>query len=127
LAADMVTEQVVVVPVQLPLHPLKVELTPGVAVNTIAVPLEYETEQVAPQLIPAELLVLVTVPPPVPAFATVRVKVVAVCGAKVAVTDLAADMVTEQVVVVPVQLPLHPVKVELTPGVAVKVTEVPTA
>jgi hypothetical protein len=69
LAADIVTEHVPV-PVQLPLQPAKVEPAAGVAVNVTAVPLAYEAEQVAPQLIPAGLLV--TVPLPVPLFVTVR-------------------------------------------------------
>jgi len=43
---------------------------------------------------------------------------------KFAVTLLAASMVTEQVPV-PLQAPLHPVKLELLAGVAVSVTSVP--
>ena len=70
LAADMVTEQVPV-PVQLPLQPAKVEPVAGAAVKVTTVPLSYGSEQSAPQLTPAGLLV--TVPLPVPALVTVSV------------------------------------------------------
>jgi hypothetical protein len=60
---------------------------------------------VAPQVIPAGLLV--TVPVPVPLFATVRVKFWSV---KVAVTLLAASMVTAHAPV-PEHAPLQPVNV----------------
>ena len=75
---------------------------------------------VAPQLIPEGLEV--TVPLPVPALLTVRVKR---CRVKVAVTDLDAFMVTEQVVPETVSHPLQPVKVDPVAGVAVRVTTVP--
>ena len=45
---------------------------------------------------------------------------------KVAETDFAADIVTEQVPA-PAQLPLHPAKVAPAAGVAVNVTVVPLA
>ena len=61
---------------------------------------------------------LVTVPSPV--LETVRVEVLSV---NVAVTDLAAVMVTWQAPV-PEQAPLHPVKVEPVEAVAVRVTTV---
>ena len=76
----------------------------------------------APQLIPAGALV--TVPLPVPALLIVSAKVWAV---KVAVTERAALMVTEQVVAVPVHAPLQPLKVEPAAGVAVNVTAVALA
>src|SRR5438552_3488354 len=67
---------------------------------------------------------LVTVPLPVPAGVTVRVKL---CRVKVAVTVVAAERVTVQAPV-PEQLPpLQPVKVEPAAGVAVSVTAVPLA
>ena len=43
----------------------------------------------------------------------------------IAVTLLAASIVTAHVVAVPEQAPLHPAKVEPVAGVAVKVTETP--
>src|SRR5438445_11169789 len=70
-AALIVTLQAPV-PVQLPLQPVKVEPAAGAAVKVTAVPLVNEAEQVAPQEIPAGLLV--TVPLPAPALVTVSVK-----------------------------------------------------
>ena len=46
-------------------------------------------------------------------------------GPNVAVTDLAASVVSGHVVPVPVQAPVQPRKVELGPGEAVSVTDVP--
>jgi hypothetical protein len=66
-------------------------------------------------------LVLLTVPLPVPTLLTVRAKV----GVNVAVTDVAALKVTVQVVAVPVQAPLQPLKVEPAAGAAARVTCVP--
>src|SRR5262245_66505469 len=64
---------------------------------------------------------VVTVPEPAPARLTVSAKD---CTPKVAVTDIAALIVTVQVPV-PVQAPLQPVKVAPAAGVAVSVTAVP--
>ena len=73
VAALSVTVQAPV-PVQPPpLQPVKVELASGVAVKVTAVPLANGAEHVAPQAIPAGLLV--TVPAPAPALLTVSVKV----------------------------------------------------
>src|SRR5467141_2413352 len=73
VAAEIVTAQVPV-PVQPPpLQPLKVEPVAGVAVKVTAVPLAYGAEQMAPQVIPAGMLVIV--PAPVPVFAPVSTKV----------------------------------------------------
>ncbi|RMH01327.1 MAG: hypothetical protein D6699_06920 [Aquificota bacterium] len=55
---------------QSPLHPAKVEPAFGVAVSVTLVPELKLAEQVAPQFMPAGLLV--TVPPPVPVLLTVR-------------------------------------------------------
>ena len=55
-----------------PLQPVKIEPAAGAAVSVTAVPLVKLAEQVAPQVIPAGALV--TVPLPVPAGVTVRVK-----------------------------------------------------
>jgi hypothetical protein len=61
----------VVVPVQAPDQPAKVEPEEAVAVRVTEVPLLKVAAQVEPQFIPAG--VLVTVPVPVPAGVTVRV------------------------------------------------------
>ena len=66
---------------------------------------------------------LVTVPLPVPAVLTARVKV----GMKVAVTMLAVVKVTAQAPVPEQPPPLQPAKTDPTAGVAVKVTTVPLA
>src|SRR5207245_8647568 len=65
---------------------------------------------------------LVTVPLPVPAGVTVRVKV---CSVKVAVTVVAAETVTTHDPVPEHPPPLQPVKVEPAAGAAVSVTTVP--
>ncbi|NKE70326.1 hypothetical protein MNODULE_06175 [Nitrospiraceae bacterium HYJII51-Mn-bac16s-1-B09] len=59
-------------------------------------------------------------PVPLPDFVTVKVNVFNV---KLAVTDLAASIVTEQGPA-PEQAPLQPVKSESSPGVAVRETRV---
>jgi hypothetical protein len=119
-AEFMVTVQAPV-PVHDPLHPAKTEPAAAVLFRVTTVPDAKGAEQVAPQLIPAG--VEVTVPVPVPAFATLRV-----CGSrlKVAVTDLAALMVTEQAPV-PVQAPLQPAKTEPAVAAWLRVTTVPEA
>src|SRR5205807_9093238 len=68
-AALIVTLQVPV-PVQLPLQPVKVAPAAGAGVRVTTVPVVRAVEQVAPQEIPAG--VLVTVPLPAPALVTVR-------------------------------------------------------
>ena len=73
VAAETVTTQVPVPEQPPPLQPVKVEPAAGVAVSVTAVPLVKVAEQVAPQMITAGELV--TVPLPVPAGVTVRVKV----------------------------------------------------
>jgi hypothetical protein len=118
LAAFIVTLHVPV-PVQAPLQPVKVAPAAGAAVSVTAVPLLKAAEQVVPQLMPAG--VLVTVPAPAPARLTLSAKD---CRAKVAVTELAAFIVTVHVPV-PVHAPLQPVNVAPAAGVAVSVTAVP--
>lgn len=76
--------------------------------------------QSTPQLTPAGALL--TVPLPVPLFATASVN----CCTKVATTLRAADIVTTQVPV-PVQSPLQPAKRVPAPALAVSVTLVPEA
>jgi hypothetical protein len=70
VAAFMVTEQLPV-PLHAPLQLTNVDVPFGVAVSVTTVPALKAAEHVAPQLIPAGLDV--TVPPPVPAFATLKV------------------------------------------------------
>src|SRR6058998_602398 len=103
-----------------PLQPLKVEPAAGAAVSVTAVPLAKLAAQVAPQVMPAGLLV--TVPAPVPALETVSVKV---CRVKVAVTVVAPESVTVQGPVPAQPPPLQPLKVEPAAGAAVSVTAVP--
>src|SRR5213594_3855074 len=106
------------VPVQAPLQPVKTDPAAGVAVSVTTVPLTKLAVQVAPQSMPAG--VLVTVPAPAPVLETVRTKV----GVNVAVTAVAAVRVTMQGPV-PVQPPpLQPVNAEPRAGVAVSVTVV---
>jgi hypothetical protein len=119
VAALRVTVQAAVPEQPPPLQPLKVEPVAGVAVSVTAVPLAKPAEHVVPQVIPAGLLV--TVPAPAPAGETVSVKV----GAKVAVTVVAAEIVTVQDPVPEQPPPLQPVKAEPALGVAVSVTAVP--
>jgi len=119
VAAETVTVQRPV-PVQPPpLQPMKTELALGVAVSTTTVPLAKLAVQLAPQLTSPGMLVTV----PFPLGLTVSVKV----GVKIAVTVVAADIVTVQGPV-PVQPPpFQPRKTELAPGVAVSTTTVPLA
>src|SRR5437667_5568961 len=121
VAAESVTVQAPVPEQPPPLQPVKVEPAAGTAVSVTAVPFVKLAAQVAPQLIPAGLLV--TVPVPVPAGVTVNTKV----GAKVAVTVVAAESVIMHEPVPEHPPPLQPVKVEPAAGVAVSVTTVPLA
>src|SRR2546425_926624 len=105
-----------------PLQPLKVEPAAGAAVSVTAVPLAKLAAQVAPQVMPAGLLV--TVPAPVPALETVSVKV---CRLKVAVTVVAPEIVTVQLPVPEQPPPVQPPKVEPAAGAAVSVTAGPPA
>jgi hypothetical protein len=97
---------------------VNVEVPSGLAVNTTEAPSRYVWVQSAPQSIPDGLLV--TVPPPVPDLVTVRTRP----GVNVAVTDLAAFMVSMQVPV-PEQSPLHPVNTDPESAAAVNVTDSP--
>jgi hypothetical protein len=119
-AARIVTVQVPV-PVQPPpLQPVNVEPAAGAAVRVTTVPVLKEVEQVAPQEIPAGALATV----PAPDLATVSAKDDCDCM-NVAVTEVAAIIVTVQVPV-PVQPPpLQPVNMEPAAGAAVRVTTVP--
>jgi len=121
VAALIVTVQLLAVPVQAPLQPVNVEPTAGAAVRVTAVPDVNEVEHVVPQLMPAGALVIV--PLPVPALLTVSANEDG--SANVAVTFRAAFIVTVQVLAVPVQPPLQPVKVDPAAGAALSVTTVP--
>jgi hypothetical protein len=111
----MVTEHVAV-PVQAPLQPVNVDLAAAVAVS-VTVPLN-DAEQVAPQLIPAGLLV--TVPVPEPPRVTVSGKVAV--PVNVAVTDCAWVRFTAHGAVPLQPPPLHPANVDPEAGAAVSVT-----
>jgi hypothetical protein len=63
VAAPMVKVQVPK-PVHAPLQPAKVELTAGVAVRVTTVPKSRSVAQLAPQLMPPTLEVMVPAPPP---------------------------------------------------------------
>jgi hypothetical protein len=105
-------------PVQpVPDQPANIEPDAAVAVSVTAAPLLKLAEQVLPQLMPAGELV--TVPLPVPAFATVRLKL---WRLKVAVQVVLAVIVSD-----PLEQPVpdQPAKTELEAGVAVSVTIVP--
>ena len=120
VAALSVTVQVPVPEQPPPVQPVKVELASGVAVRMTAVPLGNAAEHVAPQVMPAGLLV--TVPAPAPDLLNVNMKVGI---ANVAVTVVPAFRVTVQVPLPEQPPPLQPVKVEPASGVAVRVTAVP--
>src|SRR5207244_2717488 len=120
VAALKVTVQVSVPEQPPPLQPVKIEPAAGAAVSVTALPLAKLAAQVAPQVMPAGELV--TVPLPVPAGVTVRVKVWSV---KVAVTVVAAETVTTHDPVPEQPPPLQPPKVEPAAGAAVSATAVP--
>ena len=117
-AALIVTLQAPV-PAHAPDQPLKAEPLSAAAVSVTAAPLLYNSAQSVPQAMPVGLLV--TVPPPVPAFVTVKEYCFSV---KVAVTDFAALIVTLHVPVLFAHAPDHPANVDSAAGVAVKVTTV---
>jgi len=121
VAAFTVTAHVPV-PEQAPPQPAKKEPAAGVAVRVRTVPGVTDCEHVAPQLMPAG--VLVTVPVPVPFLATESVT--GPVRLNIAVTDVAALTVTTHVPV-PEQAPLQPAKKEPAAGVAVSVRAVPGA
>jgi hypothetical protein len=127
----MVRRQVRPVPAQFP--PQRNEESPvGIAVSVTAVPLVRGVAQVpvlpTPQVIPPTLLV--TLPVPLPAAVTLRLKEPGGGGAvNVADTVLALFMVRGHVDAVPeaVQFPPQPPNVEPLVGVAVSVTPAPFA
>jgi hypothetical protein len=118
-AAALIVTLQLPVPVHAPLQPVKVDAPSGEAVSVTTVPDANDALQVVPQVMPAGEEV--TVPPPVPAFVTLRVYRILV---NFAVTVAAAFIVTVHVPV-PVHAPLQPVKVDAPAGEAVSVTTVP--
>ena len=115
-----VTTQVEPLPQLPPVQPANVELAPAVALRVTAVPAANAALHVCPQLIPDG--VLVTLPVPVPARATVRTGEVL----KFAVTEVFCINVTWHAPV-PLQTPDQPANEEFVPGDAVSVTWVPLA
>jgi hypothetical protein len=118
----MLTTQLLV-PVQAPDQPTKLEPLAAAAVSVTLLPLAYVSVQSAPQSIP--LGDEVTVPLPVPALPTVSANPPPTV-LKVAVTLRAAVMLTVQGPV-PVHAPDQPAKTDPPAAVAVKLTLVPLA
>jgi len=112
----------VLVPVHAPDQPANVEPALGTAVSVTMAPLAKLALHVAPQSIPAGLLV--TVPVPVPALCTVSWKEGGGLAVKVAVTAALPVNVTLQAPV-PVHAPDHPANVDPPFGTAVSVTMAP--
>ena len=104
-----------------PVQPANAEPAAGVAVRATESPAAKEVLQVAPQLIPAGLLV--TVPLPVPAFEIVNV--LGGAALNVAVQLRAADIVT--LPSLQSASPVQPANVDPETGVAVNVTTCPVA
>jgi hypothetical protein len=121
LAASIVTWHVPV-PVHAPLHPTKVDPAAGVELSVTDVAASKLDEQVAPHVMAAGDEI--TVPAPVPVFVTVSRYEVTGPTLNVAVTLLAASIVTWQAPV-PVHPPLHPANRDPPIGAAASVTDVP--
>jgi hypothetical protein len=117
----LIVTEPVVQPV--PLQPAKVDPAAALAVKMTTVPLLKVPEQVLPQFMP--IGELVTVPVPVPALTSERVKLSAGWRSKVAIQDLLALIVTEPSV--QSASPLQPANTEPAAGVAISVTEAPLA
>lgn len=118
-ACDITNEHVSDVPLQSPLQPVNTEPDAAAAVSVTDAPDANDVEHAVPHEIPPTFDV--TVPEPVPAFATDSKR----NGTNVAVTPRAADMDSTHVSDVPVQSPLHPVNTESVVAEAVSVTDVP--
>jgi hypothetical protein len=119
-AVSMVKLQVPVPEQPAPVQPAKTDADEeGVAVSVISVLVLKLAEQVAPQLIPAGALE--TEPDPVPARVTFTGKA---AGMKLALTDCAEFMVTEQAPV-PEHAPPQPLNTDPALAVGVRVTAVP--
>jgi len=127
LCAELMVTVQLLVPLQPPpLQPVNIDPAVALAVNVTLLLMEKLAMQVAPQLMPAGLLV--TVPTPVPALDTISV-----CGPdalNVAVTLWAALRVSVQITSALQERklkprPVQPENVDPTAGVAVSVTTLP--
>ncbi len=110
-------------PVQAPVQPANVDPALAVAVSVTGLPPVNIALHVVPQLMPAGLLVIT--PEPVPAVTTLSWYEEGAAAANVAVTDVAAVSVTEQVLVPLHPPPDQPVNVDPLLGAAVSTTAVP--
>jgi hypothetical protein len=129
LAALTVTVQLVPETESHPVQPLKTERKSGATLSVTTVSKSKRTEQVEPQLIwlgLAGLDVEVTVPFPLSKTLDLVTVSENLCRVKVAVTDLAALMVTVQEVPATVSHPSQRLKLDPVAGAAVSVTAVPT-
>ena len=106
--------------VQSPLQPAKVDPAAGLGIRVTTVPTAKGAEQMAPQLMPTGENV--TVPEPAPLFVMVRPSET---RPKVATQVLSPSIAIVVLAELPVQLPLHPVKLELFAGAAISVTADP--
>ena len=122
LAAVIDNVQVVAVPEHEPDHPVKIEPSPGTAVNVTDWPWVMSAEQSDAQSIPPTLEV--TVPAAAPVTNTFAVNTHA-SGENPAVTDRAAVIDNVHVADAPEHEPDHPVKIEPSAGTAVSVTDEP--
>src|SRR5262245_58495676 len=113
LAASIVTLQLVALPEHVPAQLLNTEFGPGVAVRVTSEPAGYFPAN-GPGVGMAAM-------DPFP----MAVSTSAYWAVNVAVTLLAASIVTLQLVVLPEHAPAQPVNTELGPGAAVRVTSVP--
>jgi len=93
VAAFTVTVQVPVPEQPLPLQPVKVEPAAGTAVKVTAAPFVNEAEHVAPQEMPAGLLVTVPLPAPVEETASVDIDVVPLPAPVEATVSVDVDVV----------------------------------
>ena len=119
-AASMKTTHVPVPEHPPPVQPVNMFPLDGTAVSVTVCPAEYVAEHVVPDG-PQLMLPGVPVIVPGPDVATLNEYVI---GAKVAVTDVEAFIVTVHVLV-PVHAPVHPANTELPSGAAVSVTTWP--
>jgi hypothetical protein len=123
-AAVIDNVHVVAVPEHEPAHPVNTDPAAGVAVRVTEVPCAMLAVQGVELVQLMSPTLDVTVPAPVPEPSTLADRVHAL-GENPAVTDLAAFIVTVQVVAVPEHEPLHPVNTDPAAGVAVSVTDEP--